>query len=161
MKLSDIEVQQVETRDDTGFSGEFTHSLDAKKRLTIPSVWREKAGETNRFFVMPRGDFKYLALFRVDEMSERLRKLRARSIADPKARQMARVIGNMSEEVSWDTHGRVRIKDKLLEYAGLTGDVYMNGALNCIELWHPKRWAEAVGEPDPMQVEEMMREVEF
>lgn len=161
MSTESQSVDDLKNLVDTGFNGDFTHSLDAKKRLTIPSIWREQVGEPNQFFVMPRGDHKYLALFRVDEMSERLSTLRRRSLADPKARQMARTLGNLSEVVTWDSHGRVRIKDKLLEYAGLSGEVYMTGALNCIELWSPDRWNEAVGQVDPAAVEDLIREIEF
>ena len=35
------------------FVNTYVHSLDSKKRLTIPSDWRELAGVPKRLFVLP------------------------------------------------------------------------------------------------------------
>ncbi|MDZ4197744.1 MAG: division/cell wall cluster transcriptional repressor MraZ, partial [Kiritimatiellia bacterium] len=45
--------------------------------------------------------------------------------------------------VTWDTQGRIRIKDELLKYADLTDHVLMASNFKGFELWNPRHWAEA------------------
>ena len=42
------------------FVGRFTHSLDPKKRLTIPAVWRAQVGTPKSLYVLP--DFHLYAV---------------------------------------------------------------------------------------------------
>ncbi len=122
------------------FVGNFTHSMDPKRRLTVPSEWREYAGEPGTLYVLPGVDERYLTVFPAREMVQRLQRLRNLSIADAKARQFARVLGSQSQLAPWDSAGRIRIKDELLEYAGLTDQVVLAGAIEGFELWNPERW---------------------
>ena len=141
------------------FTGEFLHTLDPKNRLTIPSEWREMVGEPRKFYVLPALDSPCLSLYRVPEFMRKLAKLRDHSIADPKARQMARVLGSRSDFIGWDSAGRVRIKDDLLEDAGLKGKVVMLGALDRIELWSPEEWKRAAAAEDMASLEDAVRYV--
>ncbi len=119
------------------FVGEFRHSLDPKKRLTIPSVWRAQIGKPKSLFVLPDFHQKCLNVFPAGEMTSKLEKMRKHSMADKKAMQFARVLGSASDLVSWDSQGRIRIKDKLLNFAGLVDHVVLIGALDKFELWNP------------------------
>lgn len=125
------------------FVGDFTHSLDPKKRLTIPSGWRAQVGSPRGLYVLPGLDQKCLVVFPAGEMARRLQSLRQHSMADPKVRHFARVLGSAADLVAWDNHGRIRIKDKLLEYAALTEQVVLVGALDRFELWNPESRAQA------------------
>lgn len=122
------------------FVGKYEHSLDLKRRLTIPSEWRDYAGTSNSLYVLPGVDQKCLALFPAREMTQRLQALRSRSIADSQARQFARILGSQSQLVVWDSVGRIRIKDELLEMAGLKEHVVLVGAIQGFELWNPDLW---------------------
>lgn len=119
------------------FVGDFTHSLDPKKRLTIPAVWRAQVGEPQSLFVLPDFHEKCLNVFPASEMSRKLERMRRHSMADRKAMEFARRLGASSDLVSWDSQGRIRIKDKLLDFAGITGQVEMIGALDKFQLWSP------------------------
>lgn len=141
------------------FTGEFVHTLDPKKRLTIPSEWREMVGEPRKFYVLPALDSPCLSLYRVPEFMRKLARLRERSIADPKARQMARVLGSRSDFIAWDSAGRVRIKDDLLQDAGLERKVVLLGALDRIELWSPEQWEHAAVAGDMASLEDAVRYV--
>lgn len=125
------------------FVGKYEHSLDPKKRLTIPSEWREYAGSSNSLYVLPGVDQKCLALFPAREMTQRLQALRSRSIADSQARQFARILGSQSQLVVWDSVGRIRVNDELLELAGLKEQVVLVGAIQGFELWNPDLWKAA------------------
>jgi len=127
------------------FVSKFTHSLDPKKRLTIPSEWRAQVGATNGLYVLPDVHQTCLCVFPAVEMTRRLEKIRHHSIADRKARHFARVLASQSDLVFWDSQGRIRIKDELLGFAGLVDQVILMGAFDSFELWSPNYLREAGG----------------
>jgi len=127
------------------FVSHFTHSLDPKKRLTIPSEWRAQIGSPRSLYVLPDVQQKCLCIFPSGEMTRRLEKFRHHSIADSKARQFARVLASQSDLVSWDSQGRIRIKDSLLDSADLVDQVVLVGAFDRFELWNPEVFEEAGG----------------
>jgi MraZ protein len=124
------------------FVNTYTHSLDSKKRLTIPSDWRELAGVERRLFVLPGVNDKCLCVYPAREMTRRLEKLRNLSIADEKGRHLARTLASRSDLVPWDSQGRIRIKDDLLNFAGLVNQVVLVGTFDGFELWTPDLWKE-------------------
>lgn len=119
------------------FVGDFMHSLDPKKRLTIPSVWRAQVGTPRSLYVLPDFHERCLNVFPAAEMVHKLEKMRKYSMADKKAMEFAGVLGSASDLVPWDSQGRIRIKDKLLRFAGLTDKIVMIGALDKFQLWSP------------------------
>lgn len=119
------------------FVGEFRHALDPKRRLTIPSAWRALVAGPKSLYVLPDFHARCLNIFPADAMARKLEKIRRHSMSDRKAMDFARRLGSVSELVPWDVQGRIRIKDKLLEFAGLDDQVVMIGALDRIELWSP------------------------
>lgn len=122
------------------FVGQFHHLLDPKKRLTIPSQWREQVGEPQQLFVMPGVDQRCLTVFPARELAIRIERIKSMSVGDGKGRDFMRILGSRSELLAWDAQGRIRVKDELLDYAGLQSDVVLVGALECFELWSPESW---------------------
>ena len=142
------------------FVGTFTHSLDPKKRLTIPSQWRAQVGSPKSLYVLPDVYDGCLCVFPSTEMMRRLQSFRTHSMADRKARRFGRVLASQSDLVSWDAQGRIRIKDELLGFAGLTEQVMLVGAFDSFELWHPDRLDE-IGGADRDSIQEAARYVGF
>jgi MraZ protein len=123
------------------FVGNFTHSLDPKRRLTIPSEWREHAGLPASLYVLPDVEGqRYLCVFSARAMAQRLQSIRNLSIADARGRQFARVLGSQSQLAPWDSAGRIRVKDELLDYAGLKDQVVLVGTIDHFEVWSPELW---------------------
>jgi len=135
------------------FTGDYLHSLDPKKRLTIPSLWRAQVGEPQSLFVLPDFHERCLNVLPAAEMAQRLEKIRKHSMADRKVMEFTRTLGAASDLVSWDTQGRVRIKDKLLSFAGITDQVQMIGAMHRFQLWNPANLPDS-GEIDQSRLEE-------
>jgi len=127
------------------FVGRFVHSLDKKKRLTIPSEWRAQVGEPKGLYVLPDVHHRCLCVFPAAEMVRRLERMREYSIADERARRFARVLASQSDITSWDSQGRIRIKDELLEFARLADQVVMIGAFDRFEVWDSTCLDEAGG----------------
>jgi len=127
------------------FVSSYLHALDPKKRLTIPSEWREQVGRPPSLYVLPGlNDDKCLYVFPAREISQRLEKFRTIGIGDKKARAFTRIFASKSDLIpEWDIQGRIRIKDELLAYAKLADQVQMVGALDHFELWNPELWKSA------------------
>ncbi len=119
------------------FVGSYTHSLDPKKRITIPSVWRSQVGEPKSLFVMPDFHECCLNVLPAGDVARRLERIRRHSLADKRVMAFTRALGADSDLVSWDTQGRVRISDKLLQFAQITEQVQLVGAMDKFQLWNP------------------------
>jgi MraZ protein len=159
MGSSDSNVQSV-TSGLGVFFGEFQHSLDPKKRLTIPSEWRAQVSGPQGLFVLPDFYHKCLNIFPAAVMAEKMEKMRKHSMSDRKAMEFLRILGSASDLVSWDGQGRIRVKDRLLEFAGLEDQVLMVGAMAKFQLWKPENCPDT-GEIDQSQLAEAGRYIDF
>ena len=81
------------------FVGNYTHSLDGKKRVTIPSDWRDAAGNPT-LFVLPGVNFKCLYVVTAREMAQRLEKVRAASVANVQAQKFMRDFFSRADRVA-------------------------------------------------------------
>ncbi|OGV66007.1 MAG: hypothetical protein A2498_07300 [Lentisphaerae bacterium RIFOXYC12_FULL_60_16] len=142
------------------FVGRHPHSLDSKRRVTIPSDWRAQVGMPQGFYVLPGIDQKCLCAFPAAEMFRRMEKMRQHSFTDARARQFARVLASQSELLEWDSQGRIRIKDDLLNFAGLVDQVELIGTFDSFELWNPDHLQQS-GALDRSNLQEAARYMEF
>jgi len=122
------------------FVGTEVHSLDAKKRLTIPSDFRALVGVPERVFVLPSSVERCLCIYPAREIARRLQKLQDISETDESAQNNMRELSANANWVPWDAQGRIRIKDNLLEYAQLLSEVVLVGVFARFELWSPELW---------------------
>ena len=122
--------------------GRYDHALDPKKRFTIPAGWRQILGDPQYVFVMPDNAKKCLNIIPQEEMEARLEKLREKALFDPRLSNALRIIGANSEQLALDVQGRIRISDKLLQFANLTTTVVMAGSVRMAKLWNPEAYAE-------------------
>ena len=120
-----------------GLVGRYDYALDPKKRFTIPSVWRAVMGDPKFVYVMPDPVDRCVNIIPTVEMEARLEALRAKALFDPALRPVLQKIGASSEMPALDVQGRIRISDKLLQFANLTTTVAMLGAVRMIQLWDP------------------------
>ena len=126
--------------------GRHDYALDPKKRFTIPSEWRGTFGEV--VYVMPARKEKCLNLYPKAEMDVFLDQLRQKALLDPALNKVFAMIGAVSQQLSLDTQGRIRICDKLLQFANLTTTVAMVGSVRMVKLYAP----EALGPEDAVDV---------
>lgn len=123
------------------FMGKHVHSLDPKKRLTIPSVWRDVVGESKSLYLMPGIDRPCLMLLPPAVMGQLMQRMEGMHLSDPEEMELMLTVASESDHLSFDVQGRVRVNDEHLAYAGLEGEVVLAGAFNRIELWNPEAWA--------------------
>ena len=133
------------------FIGEYTHSIDQKKRLAIPVRFRKDLGKEA---VVTRGLDGCLWLYPLREWEVLADKLGKLPIGQPQARGFARAMLAGATEVELDRLGRILLPDYLKQYASLQKNVVITGLYNRIELWDEAKWqsykTQAEGEVEKM-----------
>lgn len=119
------------------FIGEYTYSIDEKKRLGIPAKFRDTLGKKA---VITRGFDSCLSLYTMKEWEIYAEKLGSLPTAQADARGIARLMLSGAMEVSFDALGRILIPDYLKEYAGLGKKITVAGLFKKIEIWDEAKW---------------------
>ncbi len=133
------------------FIGEYIHSVDDKKRLSVPAKFRKELGKKG---VITLGLNKCLSLYPTKEWKTFAEKLSKLSMGKSEDRGFSRAMLSGAFEVEIDTIGRILIPDALKEYAGLKEKVVLTGVYDRVELWDENAWkaykSQMVSEADRM-----------
>lgn len=121
------------------FYGEYTYSIDEKKRLAIPPKFRKVLGKKA---VITKGLDQCLFLYPAREWENLAKKLSKLPLAQADARGFVRLMLTGAMEVEIDNLGRILIPDYLKEYALLKKRVVVAGVYNRIEIWDEEKWKE-------------------
>ena len=125
------------------FYGQYSHSLDSKGRLIVPSkfrdVLRENYGE--KFYVTAGAD-KCLLAYLEDEWDKLQKKVRDLPEGKAKARTLKRIMFSQACDVLCDKQGRILIPKNLLDFAAIRKDVIIAGVGNHFEIWDVKLWSQ-------------------
>ena len=132
------------------FMGEYSHSIDEKGRLIIPSRFRDELG-TN--FVLTRGLDGCLSIYPEAEWTKLEAKLRSLPLTNKNARTITRFLVSAAAQCELDKQGRILVPSALREYAGLEKDVVLTGNLERIEIWDKTKWTESTGFDDMDTIE--------
>src|SRR3989338_6504293 len=117
--------------------GEYTHTIDQKRRLAIPSKLRREIGEKA---VLTRGLDNCLFLFSMKEWEQLAEKLGKLPFGQQDTRGFVRLLLSGAVEVENDQLGRILIPDYLKDYAQLKKRVIIAGLFNRLEIWDEERW---------------------
>ena len=119
------------------FIGEYTHSVDIKNRLALPSKFRKELGAT---VVVTRGLDQCLFIYPLSVWKELAQKLGTMPIGESTTRSFVRLMLAGATDVQADSQGRVLIPDYLKSYASLAKDVVIAGLYNRLEIWDVVKW---------------------
>ena len=117
--------------------GEYSHNLDSKGRLIIPSKFREILGDD---FVITRGLDHCLSLYPKEQWEKFSKNLGDLPFINSNARNMVRFITSGSSSNGYDKQGRVLIPGNLQKHASLKKEVILVGVLNRVEIWDKELW---------------------
>ena len=117
--------------------GEYTHSIDDKKRLSLPAKFRKEIG---RKVVMTHGLDNCLFLFPLKSWLKVSKKLGELSIGKAQSRGFNRFMLAGAVEAEIDSIGRILVPDFLRQFAGLKTRVIVAGVHDRVELWDEVRW---------------------
>ncbi len=117
--------------------GEYSHSIDPKNRVSIPSKFRKEVGRKlvatygleGCLFVYPLKEWE-----RISEEIARLGMMRSDT------REFNRFMFGGAQELEIDSLGRILVPEYLREYAGIKGKAVFVGVHKRIEIWNDARW---------------------
>lgn len=125
------------------FLGTHTPKLDDKGRLTLPAKFRDALagglmvtkGQDHCLYVFPREEFEQIA-----------RKVAQAPFANKAVRAWQRYLFAGTDEQQPDGQGRISITSELRQYAGLSKECVVIGAINRLEIWDAQRWQDYLDE---------------
>ena len=123
-----------------GFNGSSAHTISDNGRVSIPSKMRDvlRRDYPDESMVLALGrDGDFLAAYPRQEWEKFDNALKPQNRREALA---ARRIRANTEDVSVDKQGRILISPALREKAGLSGECFIVGANNRIEIWNRSRW---------------------
>jgi len=119
--------------------GEYKHTLDPKKRLSLPSKWRKELGRT---LVVTRGLDNCLFVYPLKEWQKITDKIGELPLGQADTRSFNRFFLSGATEVEVDSVGRILVPDFLKDFAALSGTVVLAGIHSRVEIWDEKKWEE-------------------
>ncbi len=138
------------------FMGEYSHTIDVKGRLIVPSKFREVLGEE---FVVTKGLDGCLFVYPNDEWKSFEEKLATLPITNMNARKFTRFFLAGAATCEVDKQGRILVPGVLREFAQLEKDVVLIGVSSRIEIWSKDRWENASVYDDVEEIAEHMAEL--
>ena len=137
--------------------GEYSHNIDDKGRMIIPSKIRDGLGEK---FVITKGMDACLYVYPEDEWNRFEAQLNALpTTTDKKARQFAYFFQGSATDGDLDKQGRTLIPSVLREFAHLDKEVVLVGMGKRAEIWDKARWNAANAEVE-QNIEEIASDME-
>ncbi len=119
--------------------GEYTHTIDDKNRLSLPSKFRKEMGKK---VVLTPGLDKCIFVFSQTEWKKISEKLSQSSMLSADSRSFNRFLLGGAVETEVDSIGRILIPDFLKSRATLSSKVAVVGVQTRVELWSEGAWSE-------------------
>lgn len=117
--------------------GEYTHSLDPKKRLSVPAKWRRELGKS---VVVTRGLDSCLFVYPLKAWGAITQKIGQLPLGQADTRGFNRFFLSGAVETEVDGAGRILVPDFLKGFAGLGSKVVLAGIHDRVEIWDEKAW---------------------
>lgn len=117
--------------------GSYRHSIDAKKRMRMPSKFKSSLGAN---FVITKGTCGNLFVFSSEEFSALYEKMTALPLFDEEAQKPIRKFLSSAFEAEEDNQGRILLPKELISYAHITKNLVFVGVGNRVEIWAEEVW---------------------
>ena len=117
--------------------GEYTHTQDEKKRISLPIKFRKEMGKS---VVITQGLDSCLFIYSAKEWQKISEKLGSLSFGQAGSRGLNRFMLAGASEVEVDSIGRILIPEYLRDFAKLSGKVVFAGIYNRVEVWNEASW---------------------
>lgn len=124
------------------YFGEFTHRLDARNRVTVPSNWRVPGDEGNYYFAWPHPE-GCLAVFPPEMLAQLKESAASLKAGDLRANKLLRAVFGRGSKFGCDGQGRILLPKNLLTFAGVDKEVVMVGLGRFFQIWSAERFEAA------------------
>jgi MraZ protein len=135
------------------FTGSYFHTMDNKGRVSIPARYREilKGYKDRQIILTNFGG--YVLAFPQSEWNKIEAKFAEQPLFRKDVRAFQRFLISGVEECPLDRQGRILVPPNLRDYARLSREVCLVGAIRCFEIWdrgtfesHRKELEESIDE---------------
>ena len=117
--------------------GLYRHSVDAKKRMRMPSKFKTTLGAN---FIITKGNKKNLFVFSNDQFSGLYEKMITLPLFDEEAQMPVRRFLSSAFEAEEDGQGRILLPKELIAFAGISKNIVLVGVGNRVEIWAEEIW---------------------
>ncbi len=138
------------------FMGEYSHNIDAKGRMIVPSKFREQLGDE---FVVTKGLDGCLFVYPNEEWQNIEEKFRNVPLTSKDARKFSRFFFAGATTCEVDKQGRILLPAVLREFAGFTEGCRISWSLKAIEIWDKNRWQDTNTYDDMDEIAEHMADL--
>lgn len=135
------------------FTGSYFHTMDNKGRVSIPARYREILKDRKDRQIILTNFGGYLLAFPQSEWSKIEAKFAEQPLFRKDLRNFQRFLISGVEECLLDRQGRILVPPNLRDYAQLSREVCLVGAVRCFEIWdrstfeaHRKQLEESIDE---------------
>lgn len=135
------------------FVGTYSHSIDSKNRVFIPSKFREELG--GEFYITRKAD-PYLSIYTAREWEEFVKKIE--SLPESVAAPLQDFLIGGAQKCTPDGNGRIVLENRLIKHAEITKNIVFVGTGNQIRIWSEEKWIEREATLNPENMREIMRQ---
>jgi MraZ protein len=121
----------------------------------VPVEWRGEAFE-KRFLLLPSEE-GCLRVYPATFLGRQLEKLSAEGVTSTDARRKSlEKLASVMQAAEPDQQGRIMIREKFRQHAGLNRQAVLVGRLDHFEIWEPRRWQKVA--PPALTFEQLAKE---
>jgi len=117
------------------YAGTFERSMDAKKRVAVPSDWLDEKSGKQEFYALLHPSKEYVIVMPPEELEATGAKIEVGNLPEAKKRIMIRNLYAGAHKVITDTQGRILMPEDHCSKSGLKGSVVFVGGRTRFEVW--------------------------
>ena len=130
-------------------TGSYSRTLDEKQRVAVPKRLRMQFAESGKgLYIAPESEHS-LGLYSSVAFDNLATRLAEKTTNRAEVRNYLRLFYARAERVDLDGQGRIRIPDRLVEYARLDHEIMLVGVHDHAEIWDSKLWQEFLEKHTP------------
>ncbi|MFN2594804.1 MAG: division/cell wall cluster transcriptional repressor MraZ [Actinomycetota bacterium] len=141
------------------FTGEYRHTIDSKGRLIVPSRMRDEFSDDKCVLIRYMGGC--IGMYSAEGWARLEKDLLEQGRSQANVRSVVRALAASAHQDEVDRQGRIGVPANLRDYAEVSRDVVVVGALDHAEIWSPERWAEEQAKVDEGRLDELAQELNF
>lgn len=135
-----VALNPMSTQQPTLYAGTFERSMDAKKRVAVPSDWLREKEKKEEFFALAHPKGQYVVVMPPEELEALGQKIESRDLAESQKRVMIRNLYAGAHKVVTDGQGRILLPEEHCAKAELKGTVKFVGGMGRFEVWSKERF---------------------
>lgn len=140
-----------------GYLDNHRRTLDASRRVLLPSEWRESDPATAYMILpWPLSRPQYLVALPPSRWQILVQRMGETSLSDPQAALVQRVLASSAVRVKPDNAGRILLPENLIKKININKEIVLAGRIEMFEIWEPSAFDETY-QKDATQVDQIIQ----